>query len=132
MTKERIAWKNMLARAKQYGLPVDPAWKRFSAFLLDMGYAPEGRTFGRRDRSKGYDRHNCLWETPRQRAQKGGLRRDNTTGISGVTYDKRNNRFQVRLQENGLRIALYSGRDFFEACCRRKSWENSYAQRRRA
>lgn len=46
----------------------------------------------------------------------------NKTGISGVSWDKSNNKWRVNI-DNGKTINLGRYFDFFEACCARKSAE---------
>lgn len=46
--------------------------------------------------------------------------RHNKTGIIGVCWHKHGEKWEVK----GLRKTIGYSRDFFEACCMRKSWEN--------
>lgn len=41
----------------------------------------------------------------------------------GVRWDKSRRRWLASARVKGVRINLYAGKDFFEACCARKSWE---------
>ncbi len=51
----------------------------------------------------------------------------NTSGVPGVTMNKRINRWKVRLTANNSeRITLGQFKDFFEAVCTRKSAENKH------
>jgi hypothetical protein len=129
-----ISWRRMRQRLNHRfdykHLDMDPRWDDFKVFLADMGERPEGLSLGRIDNSKGYWPWNCRWETAQEQAnnrQVAIIRSDNQTGIKGV-------REQYRIE--GLRyiaegwdrlnkktVFLYSGSDFFEACCARKSWE---------
>lgn len=59
--------------------------------------------------------HNC--------GAKIGIKRcDNTTGIAGVGWCNTFKKWYVRI--GNKRLGYY--KDFFEACCARKSKENSY------
>ncbi len=61
-----------------------------------------------------------------QNQQHAVLSGSKTAGISGcvgVRYDKGRGRWLSSARWNGHRFNLYQGRDFFEACCKRKSWE---------
>ena len=49
---------------------------------------------------------------------------NNTTGISGVNWNKQRNKYQARINTKGNRINLGWFEDFFEACCARKRAEN--------
>lgn len=58
-----------------------------------------------------------------QDAQRHGSMPRNRTGIMGVSYQIKRKRFMVI--DYTANKTLYHGKDFFEACCRRKSWENA-------
>lgn len=46
------------------------------------------------------------------------------SGLTGVTYEKKRNRWIARYPiAKGKYSMLYQGNDFLEACCARKSWE---------
>ena len=53
-----------------------------------------------------------------------GIQANNSTGVSGVTQQDRS--WLARAGGNKNRKTLYHGKDFFEAVCARKSWENEY------
>ena len=55
---------------------------------------------------------------------KSKLYNTNSTGIRGICFDSSRNRYLVNICVNGIKHHPYSGRDFFEACCARKSAEN--------
>lgn len=54
------------------------------------------------------------------------MRKDNTSGITGVSWDKRDNKWHAQIKVDRRSTCIYSGDDFFEACCRRKSAEIKY------
>lgn len=69
-----VCWDSMIQRVsnpknpgyRHYGgrgITVDPKWKDFSAFLVDMGERPVGLELERRDNSEGYHKGNCVWAT---------------------------------------------------------------------
>jgi hypothetical protein len=99
----------------------------FKVFLTEMGERPEGRQLDRIDNSKGYCKENCRWATPTQNAQNKRVYKTNLFGISGVVWHSRMCCWQVSGSVAGKKITLYSGKDYLEACCARKSWENTRA-----
>lgn len=48
------------------GVTVCDEWSNFQGFLKDMGERPEGMTLDRVDNSKGYNKGNCRWSTPKR------------------------------------------------------------------
>lgn len=58
-----------------------------------------------------------------QQAVREGVRKAGISGIVGVRYDKSRARWIASARFDGIRYNLYQGRDLFEACCARKSWE---------
>ena len=50
----------------------------------------------------------------------------NTSGITGVHWNKNNNNWRARIRAGGKHTDLGSYTDFFEACCARKSAELKY------
>lgn len=54
------------------------------------------------------------------------LMSSNTSGLMGVTWHKKDKKWHVRANKNKTRMHLGSFDDFFEACCIRKSKENSF------
>jgi len=67
------------------GITYDEAWEKFEKFYEDMGEKPEGLTLERINIDEGYCKDNCVWadETTQNYHQR--VRKDNTSGVSGVT-----------------------------------------------
>ena len=66
---------------------------------------------------------NMRFATRSQQALNTRIRDDNTSGIKGVNWCRVNRLWQARISKEGIRICLYTGKDFFEACCLRKAAE---------
>ncbi|WP_069996967.1 hypothetical protein [Streptococcus agalactiae] len=91
-------------------------WTGFDNFLnfynwsIANGYDEKNRhlSIDRIDNSKGYSPDNCRWVTVTKNNQNQGTRKDNTSGIKGVNFDKRKKLWVVRISAFGKRI--YIGR----------------------
>lgn len=106
------------------GITYDPRWKDISVFFADMGFCPEGHTLDRRDNDKGYYKENCRWATKSQQAQNRQIFKTNKSGVVGVTWNAAQQKWATSRMLYSSRTLLYWGRDFFEAACASKSWDN--------
>lgn len=111
-------WENYGGR----GISYHPDWEYYSNFAQDMGNAPEGYTLERINNERGYSATNCKWATRAEQAQNKRTYKNSTTGISGITWVSSRNTWNV--QANRQRLGQC--KDFFEACCLRKSWESKW------
>lgn len=104
--------------------------KRFSlhhlAILYVEGWLPkykDGIFVDHKDRDTHNNSYNNLNVTDGTGNNKNTrLVKNNTSGLSGIY--KINSGFRVRVQQNYKRVQIYSGPDFFEACCKRLSFNN--------
>ena len=64
---ERKAHNRMLQRCRTRSIPLDPAWRSFNRFFLDVGRRPGGMYDLRRDDpAKPYGPGNCRWAPKKQ------------------------------------------------------------------
>ena len=116
-------WNAMIQRCtnpenpafKDYGgrdIKVCDRWKSFVNFFADMGLKPEGLTIERVDNDKGYFKGNCKWATRKEQAcnrrpyKVYEVRKDSKTGIAGVFWEKRCQKYRVQKTIQGKRISL--------------------------
>lgn len=116
-------WANYGGR----GITYCARWEFFGEFFRDMGERPEELTLDRIESDQGYYKGNCRWadrltQTLNRREQTKPLSHS-STGIRGVSHVRRGNLYEAKVTRNGITVCLYKGKDFFEACCARKSWE---------
>ena len=137
-----FVWNQMVRRCttasnkdfKNYGargIRVCDRWMKFENFIADMGVPAGGMTLERTNNDGGYEPTNCRWATRTVQSNNRRRFRSSTTGITGVSYQQKDRLFIVYCCINAEHIHLGSSRDFFEACCLRKSFESrckGYAQ----
>ena len=114
---EYKTWWGMIGRCtnpddpafKSYGgrgITVCNSWKQFINFFADMGNRPEGLTLERVNNDGGYSPDNCKWATWSEQNNNRRLRKDNKTGVSGVSWNKRAKKYVAYKKVQGKRIYL--------------------------
>lgn len=91
----RIDYKNYGGR----GITVCRRWRKsFENFYIDMGEIPNPElTIERVDNDGNYDFGNCRWATRIEQARNQGLNKNNRTGIKGVYWNKRVQKYHVQI-----------------------------------
>jgi hypothetical protein len=102
------------------GITYDYHWSDYRVFLLDMGEAPQGLTLERKNNDGNYCKENCKWATPQEQATNRRIRSDNTSGISGVSFNNVQRVWVARGNDGYQRIQLYKGSSFEAAVEARK------------
>lgn len=110
------------------GITYDTRWEKYVNFREDMGRRPDGLTLDRKDGNKNYCKDNCRWATRQEQSDNVRPRTkknsNNKSGVTGVNFNNSDgSRWWAAVWEDGRSRLLYRGKDFFEACCARKSWE---------
>lgn len=123
-TSEYDAYRSMIKRCynpktesyKNYGgrgITVCDRWRNsFEAFYADMGTKPSNRmSLDRINNNGNYEPSNCRWATPRQqtinRRERQTVQSNNSTGVTGVSFDKRNGKYRAYI--NNYRIYKHLG-----------------------
>ena len=93
------------------------------AWLYVHGYFPEYE-IDHKDRNKSNNRINNLRHASSQCNKRNvGLRQDNTSGIKGVGWDKKSDKWRVQITVNNKNYYLGLFADFAEAVCTRLAAE---------
>lgn len=107
------------------GICVDESWGNFDNFYRDMGETHrEDLVLDRIDNNKGYSKENCRWTTYSISVFNTRLRKDNTSGRTGV-YRYRDKYFAA-IFHKGKKIILGYFDKFEDACRAREEAEIEY------
>lgn len=140
MTNSRIwiIWRNMRNRCDSVtntaynryggrGISYQSSWADFEAFLSDMaeGYS-DNLTLDRIDNNGNYTKENCRWATYSVQGFNQRKRITNTSGRTGVYWNKKNSTWEAKICVDGKLLSLYSGESFEEAVRYREQAELHY------
>lgn len=89
------------------GITICERWNSFENFLEDMGERPTNRhSIERKDVNGNYEPSNCIWTTQTVQSRNQRIRTDNSTGISGVSWNKKLQKYRVKINVNRKSISL--------------------------
>lgn len=113
------------------GIAVDDVWlDDFDSFLewsLSNGYKDD-LTLDRIDSNLDYYPSNCRWSTYNAQMQNRGLMGNNTTGVTGVSYSRKEEKYNAYIQRDGVNKNLGMFNDLGSATDARHKAEKHYKE----
>ena len=95
------------------GITLCDDWKNdfvpFYTWAISNGYEEnKGLSIDRIDNDGNYEPSNCRWTTPNIQARNQRIKKNNTSGYKGVSCNKDNNKYRVRITINKKSVNLGS------------------------
>lgn len=131
------SWNNMMMRCTnpnrinyaEYGgsgITVSEPWYKFENFFKDMGIRPEGMTLNRIGGAGVYSKETCEWATLSEQSYDQKKRATNTTGKTGVSFQKSTGKWKAEITKEGQVHFIGYFTDFEGACKARQEAELKY------
>lgn len=131
------SWNNMMMRCTnpnrinyaEYGgdgITVSESWYKFENFFEDMGIRPEGMTLNRIGGARVYSKETCEWATPSEQSYDQKKRATNTSGKTGVSFQKSTGKWKVEITKEGKVYFIGYFKNFESACIAREEAELKY------
>lgn len=139
-TKAYGTWEGMLQRchnpnASNYseyggrGITICEDWlgaEGFANFYKDMGERPEGMSLDRMDVNGNYCKENCRWETPSVQGFNQRKSSNNTSGRTGVSWNRQKQMWDAYIMKDRKKINLGRFENKEEAIFAREQGELKY------
>ena len=108
------------------GRGIEFRFNSFEDFYAELGPRPPTFQLDRINNNGNYEVGNVRWTSAHLNSNNTRIYKSNKSGVKGVTFKKKYNQWIARCQTypDKKEVLLYCGKDFFEACCARLSWEN--------
>lgn len=110
------------------GIKISQDWRNdFLKFYSDMGPRPTAKlSIERKDVNGDYCKDNCVWATQTTQTRNQRVRKDNESGVKGITRDKRYNKWVARIRVNNKLIHIGRYNELEEAKEARRKAELKY------
>ena len=107
------------------GITVCPRWlNSVEDFLKDMGPKPSPEySIDRIDNDGNYEPGNCRWATKTEQSINQRMRKDNSSGVTGVCWSRRGQKWQASIRIRGKQTHLGTFLEKGEAIAARKQAE---------
>lgn len=104
------------------GITICKDWYVFENFYRDMGDRPGNKYFlERTNNNDGYSKENCRWSTMLEQCHNRGMYSSNTSGETGVYWNKKLSKWEVKICSNYQKTHIGVFKTFNEAVTARKT-----------
>lgn len=129
-----MTWADMKSRCnnpnqtgyKNYGgrgITYCERWAHFVNFVADMGPKPfADAQIDRVNNEEGYSPENCKWSSRHEQTRNRRKFKNNTSGETGIVYQRKNKAFHARYDHFGIRYGLGNFNTIEEAVVYRKKF----------
>ena len=108
------------------GIKMCHEWNDFQTFLKDMGEHPHNFVLDRTDPNGNYCKENCRWVDRSESSFNTRRQWNNSSGRTGVVWNKKDKRWYARIEYRGEVIYLGSFKNFDDAVKARHAAELLY------